>query len=129
MNTPMAPAHRDHGHNHTTLPAPSEIFRARLREVRRRQGWTQQQIAEAPGVNLDASAITRLERGTRGVMLDDVITISAALGVSPLHMIVPLENDADLEERVTDLEERLAAVEEQATDRARAYAHAEADDG
>ena len=80
-------------------------------------------------MNLDASAITRLERGTRGVMLDDVITISAALGVSPLHMIVPLENDADLEERVTDLEERLAAVEEQATDRARAYAHAEADDG
>jgi transcriptional regulator with XRE-family HTH domain len=48
-------------------------------------------------VKLDASAITRLERGTRGVTLDDVLAIAAALGVSPLHLFVPLDNDERLD--------------------------------
>ena len=81
------------------MASPSEVFRARLREVRRLKGWTQQQLADAlasAGVKLDASGITRMERGTRGVTLDDVIAIAAALGVSPLHMLVPLENDEAL---------------------------------
>jgi transcriptional regulator with XRE-family HTH domain len=78
------------------VASASEVFRQRLREVRRLKGWTQQQLADAlaaGGVRLDASAITRLERGTRGVTLDDVIAIAAALGVSPLHMIVPLDDN------------------------------------
>jgi len=81
------------------VASPSEVFRARLREVRRLKGWTQQQLADAlaaAGVKLDASGITRMERGTRGVTLDDVIAIAAALGVSPLHMFVPLDNDEAL---------------------------------
>ena len=81
------------------MPSPSEVFRARLREVRRLKGWTQQQLADAladAGVKLDASAITRLERGTRGLSLDDVLAIAAALGVSPLHLFVPLDNDEEL---------------------------------
>jgi 8-oxo-dGTP pyrophosphatase MutT (NUDIX family)/transcriptional regulator with XRE-family HTH domain len=78
------------------VTSPSEVFRARLREVRRLKGWTQQQLADelaSLGVRLDASGITRMERGTRGVTLDDVIAIAAALGVSPLHMIVPLDDN------------------------------------
>ena len=74
---------------------PSEVFREQLRTVRRFKGWTQQQLADAladVGVKLDATAITRLERGTRGVTLDDVIAIAAVLGVSPLHLFVPLGN-------------------------------------
>jgi transcriptional regulator with XRE-family HTH domain len=83
------------------MALPSDVFRARLREVRRFKGWTQQQLASAladVGVDLGEPAVTRLERGARGVSLDDVIAIAAVLGVSPLHMIVPLENDvtADL---------------------------------
>ena len=34
-----------------------------------------------------------MERGTRGVTLDDAIAIAAALGVSPLHMFVPLDDN------------------------------------
>jgi transcriptional regulator with XRE-family HTH domain len=78
------------------LTSPSEVFRVRLREVRRLKLWTQQRLAdelEPLGVRLDASAITRIERGTRGVTLDDAIAIAAALGVSPLHMFVPLDDN------------------------------------
>jgi 8-oxo-dGTP pyrophosphatase MutT (NUDIX family)/transcriptional regulator with XRE-family HTH domain len=74
---------------------PSEVFREQLRTVRRYKGWTQQRLADeldTVGVKLDATAITRLERGTRGVTLDDVIAIAAVLGVSPLHLFVPLGN-------------------------------------
>lgn len=79
---------------------PSEVFRARLREARRLKGWTQRDLAAAlaeVGMKLDASNVTRLERGTRGVTLDDVLAIAAALGVSPLHLFVPLDNDERLD--------------------------------
>src|ERR1700690_832533 len=78
------------------MALPSEVFRARLRELRRAKEGTQQQLADMltdAGVKLDATAVTRLEGGTRGVALDEVVAIAAALGVSPLHMIVPLHND------------------------------------
>ena len=79
------------------MPKPSEVFRARLREVRRLKGWTQADLASAlaaAGMNLGESAITRMERGTRGLSLDEAVAIAAVLGVSPLHMIVPLDDDS-----------------------------------
>jgi transcriptional regulator with XRE-family HTH domain len=79
---------------------PSEIFRARLREVRRLKGWRQHHLAAAlaeAGVDMGEPAITRLERGLRGVSLDEVIAIAAVLGVSPLHMFVPLDNNGLLD--------------------------------
>lgn len=82
------------------MPAPSEVFRARLREVRRLKRWTQADLAAAlagAGLDLGEPAVTRLERGSRGVSLDEAITISAVLGVSPLHMLVPLDDNNDLQ--------------------------------
>jgi|GraSoiStandDraft_41_1057321.scaffolds.fasta_scaffold1556533_1 transcriptional regulator with XRE-family HTH domain len=79
------------------MPKPSEVFRARLREVRRLKGWTQADLASAlaaAGMNLGEPAITRMERGTRGLSLDEAVAIAAVLGVSPLHMIVPLDDDS-----------------------------------
>jgi transcriptional regulator with XRE-family HTH domain len=78
------------------MPLPSEVFRSRLREVRRLKGWTQQELADAlarAGLDLSAFAITRIETGNRGVSLDQAIAMAAVLGVSPLHMIVPLEDE------------------------------------
>ena len=78
------------------MPLPSEVFKVRLREARRLKGWTQQELAAAlsrAGVELGEFAITRLENGKRGVSLDQAIAIAAVLGVSPLHMIVPLDDD------------------------------------
>jgi transcriptional regulator with XRE-family HTH domain len=79
------------------MPLPSEVFRSQLREVRKVKRWTQQDLAEALariGLNLSAFAITRIETGHRGVSLDQAIAMAAALGVSPLHMIVPLDDDS-----------------------------------
>src|SRR6516162_10230049 len=56
------------------MPRPSEVFRERLRDVRRIRGWTQQELAGAldeAGVDLGEFAITRLEKGKRSVSLDD----------------------------------------------------------
>lgn len=79
------------------MSLPSEVFRKRLREVRRLKRWTQQDLAEAlaaAGVEMGEFAVVRMERGPRGVSLDEAIAISAVLGVSPLHMLVPLEDDS-----------------------------------
>jgi transcriptional regulator with XRE-family HTH domain len=78
------------------MPLPSEVFRARLREVRTLRRWTQADLASAlarAGVDLGESAVVRLERGIRGVSLDEAIAIATVLGVSPLHMIVPLDDN------------------------------------
>jgi transcriptional regulator with XRE-family HTH domain len=77
------------------MPAPSEVFRERLRDVRRIRGWTQQELAAAlgeAGVDLGEFAITRLEKGKRSLSLDEAVAIAAVLGVSPLHMLVPLDD-------------------------------------
>jgi transcriptional regulator with XRE-family HTH domain len=77
------------------MPRPSEVFRERLRDVRRIRGWTQQELAGAldeAGVDLGEFAITRLEKGKRSVSLDEAVAIAAVLGVSPLHMLVPLDD-------------------------------------
>jgi transcriptional regulator with XRE-family HTH domain len=78
------------------MPLPSEVFRRRLREVRQIRGWTQQELAtelDKAGVKLGEFAIARLESGKRrGVTLDEVIAVAAVLGVSPLHMLVPLDD-------------------------------------
>jgi transcriptional regulator with XRE-family HTH domain len=80
------------------MPTPTEVFRARLREVRRLKNWTQAELAVAlarAGLDIGEPAITRMERDSRGVSLDEAVAISAVLGVSPLHMFVPLDDDED----------------------------------
>jgi len=87
---------------------PSEVFRKRLREVRKIKGWTQQDLAAAlgrAGVHLNEFVITRMESGNRRVSVDEAITISAVLGVSPVHMLVPLNDDETVQ-----LAPRLPAV-------------------
>lgn len=77
------------------MPGPSDVFRKRLREVRRLRGWTQHDLAAAlveVGMDLGEFAITRLENGKRSVSLDEAVALAAVLGVSPLHMFVPLDD-------------------------------------
>jgi transcriptional regulator with XRE-family HTH domain len=81
------------------MPGPSEVFRERLHDVRRLRGWTQQELAAAlgeVGVDLGEFAVTRLEKGKRSVSLDEAVAIAAVLGVTPLHMLVPLD-DSDVQ--------------------------------
>jgi transcriptional regulator with XRE-family HTH domain len=71
----------------------AETFARRVREVRERRGWTQQQLAERLrelGVPIDRTKVNRVETGARAVSVDDALAIAAALGVSPSVLFFPL---------------------------------------
>lgn len=82
------------------MTRPSETFASRLRDVRTRRGWTQQDVSNqlaGLGRPMDRAAIARIEAGERQVSIDDFVSLAAALGVSPVHLIVPLEGDVSVE--------------------------------
>jgi transcriptional regulator with XRE-family HTH domain len=73
---------------------PSQIFAKRMRDVRNRRGWSMRDFSErlsGLGVKLSASQIAKIETGIRHVSLDEGIAIAIALGVSPLHLFVPID--------------------------------------
>lgn len=78
------------------------VFSRRLREARDARGWTQQQLAERMGeigFPINRVTIAKLESGkgrARRVTLEEVLALSAALGVAPVHLITPLDDDADV---------------------------------
>jgi transcriptional regulator with XRE-family HTH domain len=72
---------------------PSEVLRSRLREVRRRREWSQEDLAERLkelGVPMDRAVLARIEGGTRGVSLDEGFILAAALGVDPSTLFFPV---------------------------------------
>lgn len=76
-------------------PPPSVVFGEQVRGVRLRRGLASQQrlvdrLGEL-GYAVDRSTINRLENGSRGVSLDEAFAVAAALGVSPLSLMLPLE--------------------------------------
>jgi transcriptional regulator with XRE-family HTH domain len=84
----------------TDSHTPAQCFARQLATVRRRKGWSQQQLADATaelGHPVTQSAVAKIERGTRGVGIDDVFHFAAALGVPPIALLVP-SSDSDLVE-------------------------------
>lgn len=82
------------------MPSPSETVAARVKELRKRHRWTQADLAghlAHLGYPVDPTVITRLERGERGVSLDDALAIAYALGVSPLYLVFPVTEGAEIE--------------------------------
>jgi transcriptional regulator with XRE-family HTH domain len=77
---------------------PPEVFARRMREVRRRRGWSQQQLAQRLselGRPMDQTTVHRIEsEGTRSlnVSLADVLAIAAALSVSPVYLALPTDD-------------------------------------
>ena len=59
---------------------------ARIAELRRTNGWTQEQLAEK--VDRNASYLARIEAGKRKATLDTLALIAAALGV-PVRALLP----------------------------------------
>lgn len=83
---------------------PSDVAGKRVREVRRRHGWTAAQLAErcaeigAPEIT--SSVVTDLETGRRdkatgrrrrSITVDELLVLACALDVAPVHLLVPLE--------------------------------------
>lgn len=80
---------------------------ARVREVRRRHGWTAAQLAErcaeigAPEIT--SSVVTDLETGRRdkttgrrrrSITVDELLVLACALDVAPVHLLVPTKGSA-----------------------------------
>jgi transcriptional regulator with XRE-family HTH domain len=73
----------------------SQVFARRVREVRRRRNWSQADLAARLGV--DRTTVAKIERegGTRSnVSLTELFDIAAALGVTPVQLLVPRDSEA-----------------------------------
>jgi len=79
-----------------TQMQPSDVFGARLREIREGRGFTQLELAarlEAKGRPMNKAAILRIEKGVRGVSLDEAFALAAVLVVAPAHLLSPPDGE------------------------------------
>lgn len=81
---------------------PEETFARRMRQLRDTEGIAQTVLAERlehRGIKLDGTAITRMERGTRTIRLNEAVAVAAALDVSVDEMLHPAPSpDEQLEQ-------------------------------
>jgi transcriptional regulator with XRE-family HTH domain len=85
-----------------TQPAekPSKTLARQLKKVRQLAGLSQEGLAERIkelGGGLHATAITRIERGTRAASVDDVALLARALRVSPLYLMFPIDDSVTVQ--------------------------------
>jgi transcriptional regulator with XRE-family HTH domain len=100
----------------TDLPTPTDIVRRRIREIRLARGWSLDTLAarilwlenkddtDTRLVRSKRMIAQRIETGGRGISFDDWFLYAAALGVSPLVLILP---DSEQEGEKLKIEERL----------------------
>jgi HTH-type transcriptional regulator/antitoxin HipB len=62
----------------------------RVREARRAQGWTQEELAARSG--LAVVQISRIERGVREVRLTTILRLLAALDLEPNALLAGLDS-------------------------------------
>lgn len=77
---------------HRRALKPSEIFGRQLKKSRRRRDWTQDKLAKRMkdlGMSIDRASIAKIEQGKRGVSVDEALALSLALGVAPIHLLMP----------------------------------------
>ena len=58
-----------------------KMFGKKLKELRERQGLTQEQLAERAG--LSKNYVSDCERGTRNISLENIIALCRALKIKP----------------------------------------------
>lgn len=65
----------------------------RIRKARKQKHLTQEQLAEA--CDLSTAHIGHIERGTRALSIESLITISEVLNVSTDYLLLDISNSAD----------------------------------
>lgn len=83
----------------------TEVFRYQLDAAMHARGWSQRRLAEelaAIGSRVTRDIIKKIMLGSRQPRLDEVLEIAAALGTSPLYLVVPQSRVASL--AIADLE-------------------------
>ncbi|WP_141923621.1 hypothetical protein [Haloactinospora alba] len=87
-----------------TYGPPSDVVAERVREVRKRRGWTPHQLAQEcadVGLQLSANTIENIESGRRDkngrrrrhVTVDELIGLAFALDVAPVHLVFPISEE------------------------------------
>ena len=79
-----------------TAPRPEQVAAERIRALRTRHGWTQQQLADRLrefGSPIDRVAIAKLETGQRRLPLDEALLFAYALDVAPTSLFIPFEDE------------------------------------
>ncbi|WP_083502213.1 helix-turn-helix transcriptional regulator [Sphaerimonospora mesophila] len=76
---------------------PVRVVARRVRELRRRKGWTAAQLGEAltaQGVPWDRFTVSNLENGKRqNVTLTELLALATVLDVALVHLFVPLNDN------------------------------------
>src|SRR5947208_3667064 len=72
--------------------SPAQVFGRRVAEARKARGWRQAEAARR--LQVDRTTFNKIERGGRGdVKLSQLFDFALRLGVSPLHLITPREDE------------------------------------
>ncbi|MGZ5441473.1 MAG: helix-turn-helix domain-containing protein [Thermoanaerobaculia bacterium] len=74
------------------MAVEAEVFGKRVRQLRLKAGWTQEQLAEAAGIT--TTYTSDLERGTKVPSLTIVLRISRAFRVSVAELLREFTVDA-----------------------------------
>lgn len=81
----------------TQTPLTTEqTFGRAVNGTRSSKGWSQRELAErlsSAGIEVDASAVSRIEKGTRALRLSEAVVIAKVLGQSLPAMLSPYNDD------------------------------------
>jgi transcriptional regulator with XRE-family HTH domain len=75
------------------------VFARRLKEARNRRGWSQRELAEhvtAAGYPLSRVVVTKIEEGgerAENASIGELLALAVVLGVAPVHLLDPHEDD------------------------------------
>lgn len=80
-----------------TKTEPARIFAGRVEEMRNRQRRSQQGLADTvnaiSGWSWHQTTVAKVESGKRGVDIKEMFVLALALGVSPVWLFLPGEQD------------------------------------
>ncbi|WP_030543094.1 helix-turn-helix domain-containing protein [Streptomyces albus] len=82
---------------HSEGENPVTVVARRVKELRGRNGFTAQQLAERlkkdQGLSWDRGTVTKLETGRRqSISAVELLALARALNVAPVHLLVPLDD-------------------------------------
>lgn len=82
----------------------AQTVAANVLRCRRARGLSVYALADrlkAAGRHIGPSAVSKVERGERQVTVDELVALSAILGVSPSALLLPLSDDPAVEVEIT----------------------------
>jgi transcriptional regulator with XRE-family HTH domain len=74
---------------------PSQVFATRLEETRKARGVSREALAQRmrhEGRPVNKTALLRIEKGGRGLLLDEAFALAHSLNAAPAHLLTPLGN-------------------------------------